>query len=65
MRMNQIEKSLLATLLMGATTFAPAAAQDVQTALKDLEAERVPKAEQTFKQLATSSPSAENQFYYG
>jgi tetratricopeptide (TPR) repeat protein len=63
--MNNIQKSLLATLFMGATAFAPAVAQDVQTALKDLAAERVPKAEQTFRQLATSSPSAESQFYLG
>jgi tetratricopeptide (TPR) repeat protein len=63
--MNNLKKSLLATLFMGATTFAPAVAQDVQTALKDLEAERVPKAEQTFRQLASSSPSADNQFYLG
>lgn len=65
MRMNLSKKTLLATLFVGATTFAPAVAQDVQTALKDLEAERVPKAEQTFRQLASSSPSAENQFYLG
>ncbi|GAB3891253.1 tetratricopeptide repeat protein [Spirosoma agri] len=40
-------------------------AQDVQTALKDVEAERFAKAGQTLTQLATSSPSADNQFYLG
>lgn len=63
--MNQSKKTLLATLFMGTATFVTAVAQDVQTALKDLEAERVPKAEQTFRQLASSSPSADNQFYLG
>lgn len=63
--MNQPKNALLATLFLGAATLIPAIAQDIQTGLKDLEAERVPKAEQTFKQLASSAPTAENQFYLG
>ena len=43
----------------------PLVAQDLQSALKDIEAERYPKAEQTLTQLATSSPNADNQFYLG
>ncbi|GAB3945000.1 hypothetical protein GCM10028805_13380 [Spirosoma harenae] len=43
----------------------PLVAQDLQTALKDIEAERYPKAEQALTQLSTSSPNAENQFYLG
>ncbi|GAB4042307.1 tetratricopeptide repeat protein [Spirosoma jeollabukense] len=43
----------------------PLLAQDVQTALKDIEAERYTKAGQTLTQLATSSPTADNQFYLG
>lgn len=63
--MNQPKKVMLATLFMGAAAFVPALGQDIQTGLKDLEAERVPKAEQTFRQLATSAPTADNQFYLG
>jgi tetratricopeptide (TPR) repeat protein len=63
--MNNPKKSLLAAFFVSASAFAPAVAQDVQTALKDLEAERVPKAEQTFRQLASSTPNADNQFYLG
>jgi tetratricopeptide (TPR) repeat protein len=62
--MNNQKKSLLTILFVGAMT-APLMAQDVQTALKDVEAERFAKAGQTLTQLATSSPSAENQFYLG
>ena len=65
MRMNQPKSTLLATLFLGTTALIPAAAQDVKTGLSDLEAERIPKAEQTFKQLASSSPSGDNQFYLG
>ena len=63
--MNQPKKVMLATLFMGAAAFVPALGQDIQTGLKDLEAERIPKAEQTFRQLATSTPTADNQFYLG
>ena len=65
MQMNQPKNALLATLFLGAATLVPATAQDIATGLKDLEAERVPKAEQTFKQLASTAPTAENQFYLG
>ena len=65
MRMNQPKNALLATLFIGAATLVPATAQDIASGLKDLEAERVPKAEQTFKQLASTAPTAENQFYLG
>ncbi|MEZ0538454.1 tetratricopeptide repeat protein [Fibrella arboris] len=63
--MNQPKNALLATLFIGAATLVPATAQDIATGLKDLEAERVPKAEQTFKQLASTAPTADNQFYLG
>lgn len=63
--MNNQRKSLLTILFMGATLSTPLVAQDLQTALKDVEAERFTKAGQTLTQLASSSPSAENQFYLG
>ncbi|HEX9955778.1 MAG TPA: tetratricopeptide repeat protein [Fibrella sp.] len=63
--MNQPKNALLATLFLGAATLVPATAQNIQAGLRDLEAERVPKAEQTFKQLASTAPNAENQFYLG
>ena len=63
--MNNQKKSLLTTLLVGASLTIPALAQDVQTALKDIDAERFTKAGQTLTQLASSSPSADNQFYLG
>lgn len=63
--MNNQKKSLLTILFVGATVATPLMAQDLQTALKDVEAERFAKAGQTLTQLATSSPSAENQFYLG
>ncbi|WP_338874500.1 tetratricopeptide repeat protein [Spirosoma sp. SC4-14] len=63
--MNNQRKSLLTILFVGASLTAPLMAQDVQSALKDLDAERFTKAGQTLTQLATSSPSAENQFYLG
>lgn len=59
------KKSLLTTLALGALLSAPVFAQDVQTGLKDLESERFAKAEQTFTQLANSSPTADNQYYLG
>jgi tetratricopeptide (TPR) repeat protein len=63
--MNKQNKSLLAMLFLGATTTVQVMAQDVATALKDVEAERFNKAEKTMTQLVSSSPSAENQFYLG
>ena len=63
--MNNQKKSLLTVLFAGAAMSAPLMAQDVQTALKDVDAERFAKAEQTLTKLATSSPSAENEFYLG
>ncbi|MVM40004.1 tetratricopeptide repeat protein [Spirosoma sp. HMF3257] len=63
--MNNQKQSLLTILFVGATITTPLVAQDLQTALKDVEAERYTKAEQTLTQLATSSPTAENQFYLG
>lgn len=63
--MNNQKKSLLTILLSGASLTVPALAQDVQTALKDIDAERFTKAGQTLTQLASSSPSADNQFYLG
>ncbi|WP_345248684.1 tetratricopeptide repeat protein [Nibrella saemangeumensis] len=59
------KKSLLTALCLGVFATAPLFAQDVQSALRDLESERFAKAEQSFKQLASSSPSADNQFYLG
>ena len=59
------KQSLLTILFVGATMTAPLVAQDLAMALKDVEAERYTKAEQTLTQLATSSPSADNQFYLG
>lgn len=63
--MNNQKKSLLTILFVGATLSAPVVAQDVPTALKDIEAARFTKAGQYLTQLASSSPTAENQFYLG
>ncbi|UFH55138.1 tetratricopeptide repeat protein [Spirosoma sp. KNUC1025] len=63
--MNNQKKSLFTFLFVGTTLAAPLMAQDLPTALKDIEAERYPKAEQTLTQLVSSSPNAENQFYLG
>ncbi len=63
--MNNQKKSLLAILFTGASLTAPVMAQDLQTALKDVESERFTKAGQTLTQLATSAPTADNQFYLG
>ncbi|MCX6214439.1 tetratricopeptide repeat protein [Spirosoma sp.] len=63
--MNNQKQSLMTILFMGATLTTPLVAQDVQSALKDVEAERYNKAGQTLTQLATSSPTADNQFYLG
>jgi len=59
------KKSLVAIVALSAMMSAPVFAQDVQTGLKDLESERFAKAEQTFTQLANSSPTADNQYYLG
>ncbi|WP_460996231.1 tetratricopeptide repeat protein [Spirosoma harenae] len=63
--MKNQKQSLLTILFAGVTMTTPLVAQDLQTALKDIEAERYPKAEQALTQLSTSSPNAENQFYLG
>ena len=63
--MNNQKQSLMTILFVGATMTTPLLAQDVQTALKDIEAERYTKAGQTLTQLATSAPTADNQFYLG
>lgn len=63
--MNTQKKSLFVTLLIGASFTVPVVAQDVQTALKDIDAERFAKAGQTLTQLASTAPSADNQFYLG
>jgi tetratricopeptide (TPR) repeat protein len=63
--MNNQKQSLLTILFVGATMTTPLVAQDLQTALQDIEAERYTKAEQALTQLATNSPTAENQFYLG
>jgi len=63
--MNNQKKSLFTILLVGTSLTVPVLAQDVQTALKDIDAERFTKAGQTLTQLASSSPSADNQFYLG
>lgn len=63
--MNNPKKSLLTILFVGSSLTASLMAQDLQTALKDIEAERFNRAGQTLTKLASSSPSAENQFYLG
>ncbi|GAB4031112.1 hypothetical protein GCM10028809_26060 [Spirosoma gilvum] len=63
--MNNQKQSLLTILFVGATVTTPLVAQDLQSALKDIEADRYTKAEKTLTQLASSSPNAENQFYLG
>ena len=63
--MNNQKKSLLTILFAGASLAAPVLAQDVQSALKDIDAERFTKAGQSLTQLASSAPSADNQFYLG
>lgn len=62
--MNTPVKSLFSALLMG-TMATPVLAQDIPSALKDIEADRFDKAGKTLTQLATSTPSTENQFYLG
>ena len=62
--MNKPTNALLTGFLATATILS-ARAQTIQAGLKDLEAERVPKAEETFKQLAATAPTADNQFYLG
>ena len=62
--MNTPVKSLYSALLLGAMA-TPVLAQDIPSALKDIEADRFDKAGKALTQLATSSPSAENQFYLG
>ena len=63
--MNNQKKSLLTTLFVSVSLAVPVLAQDVPTALKDIDAERFTKAGQTLTQLASSAPSADNQFYLG
>ncbi len=62
--MNVKRKSMLITLILLAVGGVRAMAQDVQTALKALDAERLAAARTLFTQLAASG-SAENQFYLG
>lgn len=52
-------------MIAGVVSTGASVAQDIQSGLKDIDSERYVKAEQTFKQLATSAPTAENQFYLG
>lgn len=63
--MSSPRKWLFTTLVAGVVATVPVFAQDVQSGLKDVESERYVKAEQTFKQLVASAPTAENQFYLG
>ena len=63
--MNYKKQSLLTILFAGVTMTTPLVAQDIQTAMKDIEAERFAKAEKTLTQLASSSPTADNDFYLG
>ncbi len=62
--MNVKRKSLWITLFVLATAGVRATAQDVQTALKALDADRFAAARTMFKQLGASG-SSENQFYLG
>lgn len=62
--MNVKRKSLLVTLFLLAVGGWRATAQDVQSAMKALDAERFAAARTQFQQLA-SNGSAENQFYLG
>ena len=62
--MNVKRKSLLVTTLLLAVGMFEARAQDVQTALKALDAERFTAARTMFKQMGASN-SAEGQFYLG
>lgn len=63
--MTTSKKSLLTALLLGASFSTPLLAQDLRSALNDLEADRYTKAGQTLTQLANSAPTAQNQFYLG
>ncbi len=63
--MNNLLKSLLTTLLLGAMLSAPVLAQDIQSGLKELEAERFTTAGDIFTKLAANAPTADNQFYLG
>ena len=63
--MNIPKRSLLATLFIAVALTAPVMAQDAASAMKDLKSERYVKAEQTLTQLATATPSADNQFNLG
>ncbi|MCY7351519.1 MAG: hypothetical protein LH606_12785 [Cytophagaceae bacterium] len=62
--MNLKRKSMLVTTLLLAIGLLGARAQDVQTALRALDAERFAAARTMFKQMAASN-SAESQFYLG
>lgn len=62
--MNVKRKSLLVTLFLLAVGGLRTTAQDVQSAMKALDAERFAAARTQFQQLA-SNGSAENQFYLG
>lgn len=62
--MNVKRKSLLVTVFLLAVGGWRAGAQDVQSAMKALDAERFAAARTQFQQLA-SNGSAENQFYLG
>lgn len=58
-------KSWIVAVGLSLLSAAQVLAQDAQAGLKALDAEQISKAKGIFQNLATSAPSAENQFYLG
>lgn len=63
--MNIRSKSWLVAFAASAFVYSQALAQDIATGLKQLDGNQACLAKETFEKLATSTPSAENQFYLG
>ena len=61
----QLKALFVATSLFVVGAVAPTLAQDIATGMKYLDAEQFNKANDVFSALATSAPSADNQFYLG
>lgn len=63
--MNIRSKSWLVAFAASAFVYSQAFAQDIATGLKQLDGNQACLAKETFEKLATSAPSADNQFYLG
>ena len=60
-----MKKTLLVAIAVGFLGFKGAIAQDATAGMKYLDAEQYGKAKEVFEQLATTAPTAENQFNLG